>query len=123
MKVILLLLIFLSFYQPSIASYTQYTESQLLLHLDSLIEASPGLVAQKQEKIKQLRKRFQHCRTLEEEFWLNKLFYEEYYVFKADSAMRYATRNIQIAKQLLKTRTRTGMEAQYFLFTGCYRAS
>lgn len=102
MKVILLLLLFLSFYQLAFASYTQYTENQLLLHLDSLIEASPGLVAQKQEKIKQLRKRFQHCRTLEEEFWLNKLFYEEYYVFKADSAMRYATRNIQIAKQLLK---------------------
>lgn len=80
MKFILLLLLFL--HQPVFASYTQYTESQLLLHLDSLIEASPRLVAQKEEKIKQLQKRFQHCRTLEEEFWLNKLFYEEYYVLK-----------------------------------------
>lgn len=102
MKVILLLLVFFSLYQPAFASYAKYTEKQLLLHLDSLIEASPELVAQKNEKIKQLRKRFQHCRTLEEEFWLNKLFYDEYFVFKADSAMRYATRNIQIAKQLLK---------------------
>lgn len=77
---------------------------QLLATLDSILVQTGELASQKELKIAQLKKKLSNAANLEEEFWINKMLYDESFVFNADSAMKYVDRNIQIATEL-KRRT------------------
>ena len=57
-------------------------------------------MAEKEAKIEELRKRQFSALKPEERLWLNKMFYDEYYVYNADSAMVYVNDNINISREL-----------------------
>lgn len=75
---------------------------QLLATLDSILVQTGELASQKELKIAQLKKKLSNAANLEKEFWINKMLYDESFVFNADSAMKYVDRNIQIATELKK---------------------
>ena len=75
---------------------------QLLATLDSILVQTGELASQKELKIAQLKKKLSNAANFEEEFWINKMLYDESFVFNADSAMKYDDRNIQIATELKK---------------------
>lgn len=75
---------------------------QLLATLDSILVQTGELASQKELKIAQLKKKLSNAANFEEEFWVNKMLYDESFVFNADSAMKYVDRNIQIATELKK---------------------
>ena len=75
---------------------------QLLATLDSILVQTGELASQKELKIAQLKKKLSNAANLEEEFWINKMLYDESFVFNSDSAMKYVDRNIQIATELKK---------------------
>lgn len=75
---------------------------QLLATLDSILVQTGELASQKELKIAQLKKKLSNAVNFEEEFWINKMLYDESFVFNADSAMKYVDRNIQIATELKK---------------------
>lgn len=85
----------------SAVPYNAELES-LLSRLDSLIAQKEVFITAKEAKITQLRKRGQSIRTQEERYWLNKMFYDEYFVYNADSAMIYVGQNLSIAQELGK---------------------
>lgn len=85
----------------SAVPYSAEIES-LLSRLDSLIAQKEMFITAKEAKITQLRKRGQSIRTQEERYWLNKMFYDEYFVYNADSAMIYVDQNLSIAQELDK---------------------
>ena len=72
----------------------------LLVKLDSVLACSDQYVAEKEAKIEELRKRQSSALKPEERLWLNKMFYDEYYVYNADSAMVYVNDNINISREL-----------------------
>lgn len=75
---------------------------QLLATLDSILVQTGELASQKELKIAQLKKKLSNAANFEEEFWINKMLYDESFVFNSDSAMKYVDRNIQIATELKK---------------------
>lgn len=75
---------------------------QLLATLDSILVQTGELASRKELKIAQLKKKLSNAANFEEEFWINKMLYDESFVFNADSAMKYVDRNIQIATELKK---------------------
>ena len=75
---------------------------QLFATLDSILVQTGELASQKELKIAQLKKKLSNAANFEEEFWINKMLYDESFVFNADSAMKYVDRNIQIATELKK---------------------
>lgn len=75
---------------------------QLLATLDSILVQTGELASQKELKIAQLKKKLSNAANFEEEFWINKMLYDESFVFNVDSAMKYVDRNIQIATELKK---------------------
>lgn len=76
------------------------TEEGLLFKLDSLFDEIPVLLEHKEKNLQQLREKAGNKLGLEERFWLNKMFYDEYFSFSSDSALVYVNQNIQIAEQL-----------------------
>ena len=72
----------------------------LLMKLDSVLACSDKYVAEKEAKIEELRKRQFSVLKPEERLWLNKMFYDEYYVYNVDSAMIYVNDNINISREL-----------------------
>lgn len=77
--------------------YAESVETEipkLLATLDSILIQTEELTSQKELKIAQLKRKLSNAATLEEEFWINKMLYDESFVFNADSAMKYVDRNI-----------------------------
>ena len=72
----------------------------LLTKLDSVLACSDKYVLEKEAKINELRKRRNVNSKPEERLWLNKMFYDEFYVYNADSAMVYVNDNIKISREL-----------------------
>lgn len=72
----------------------------MLNHLDSLLDQKDKFIAMKVNKIEELRKMKKKAITEEEEFWLNKIFYDEYMVYDSDSALAYIYKNLEIASHL-----------------------
>ena len=72
----------------------------LLTRLDSVLACSDKYLAEKEAKIEELRKRQSVNLKPEEKLWLNKMFYDEFYVYNADSAMVYVNENINISRKL-----------------------
>ena len=71
-----------------------------LCRLDSILEESESYVQEKENKISALRQKQSPLLQPEEQLWLNRLLYDEYYVYNADSAMIYVNDNIRIARRL-----------------------
>ena len=110
MKAFLLLVAFL--YITIAPVYSQrYTIEELLVKLDSVLYDKDVYIKEKENKIKELRKRKQSSLNLEEKLWLNKMFYDEFYVYYADSAMNYVDMNISISKEL----KRSDLEQEWLL--------
>lgn len=72
----------------------------LLNRLDSMIMNEESYERRKQEKISQLKHSGKRPVTDEERYWRNRSLYDEYFVFDADSAMKYAIDNLNIAQLL-----------------------
>lgn len=72
----------------------------LLLQLDSVLEERGEYMKEKEEKTARLCVRRQELTDPEEIFWVNKMLYDEYVVYQADSAMLYVEDNIRIAERL-----------------------
>lgn len=89
----------LLFFSVNVYSDNEELE-QLLIKLDSILSCSDKYVAEKETKIEELRKRQSSVMKPEEKLWLNKMFYDEFYVYNADSAMIYVNDNIDISREL-----------------------
>ena len=100
MRYILLIISFL-FCLPMYpeVSYSRELE-EIFSKLDEMILRREEYRGMKEERIRMLQKQFNNQVSIEESFYVNKLFYEEFYVYNADSAMAYADKNLDIALQL-----------------------
>lgn len=92
-------MLILLFFSVNVYSDNEELE-QLLIKLDSILSCSDKYVAEKETKIEELRKRQSSVMKPEEKLWLNKMFYDEFYVYNADSAMIYVNDNIDISMEL-----------------------
>lgn len=73
---------------------------RMLQSLDSLVIEKETFVVAKEKRIEELRKMEKKVQTEEEQYWMNKLFYEEYMVYDSDSALSYIHKNLDIAQRL-----------------------
>ena len=73
---------------------------RMLQSLDSLVVEKETFVVAKEKRIEELRKMEKKVQTEEEQYWMNKLFYEEYMVYDSDSALSYIHKNLDIAQRL-----------------------
>lgn len=107
MRYILTLLIFL-LSLPSLALTRKPTNmnpetAELLATLDSVLAKADEYANIKEQRIEQLHNKLTPFLNDEERLWLNKMLYEEYAVYKADSAINYANQNKAIAHRLGRT--------------------
>lgn len=72
---------------------------EMLNNLDSLLAQKEIFVAAKEKRIEDMRNMEKKVVTEEEQYWMNKLFYEEYMVYDSDSAFRYIHKNLNIAQR------------------------
>lgn len=102
MKVHTIILFFILLFYPVVGEGKSHGRNldRLLLQLDSMMALREQFEEAKWARIAELRKEVHEVRTLEEQYWLNKRFYDEYFVFNADSAFVYADRNAAIAARL-----------------------
>ena len=78
--------------------YSRSNEMSLLLaRLDSVLANSGKYVLEKEERIEELQGKRASALKLEDKLWINKMLYDEYFVYNADSAMAYVDDNIEIA--------------------------
>jgi hypothetical protein len=96
-KLSVLFLLFITF--GNVYSKNKEME-QLFSRLDSVLTNSEKYVLEKEDKIEELRKKQSMSLKPEEKLWLNKMLYDEYFVYNADSAMVYVNNNIEIANAL-----------------------
>lgn len=94
-KIIALLFLLMGCTFLNAAPYSEKIK-ELLVRLDSLIAQKNTFAMLKEAKIAQLHKLRKDVRTLEERYWLNKILYDEYCVYNADSAMNYVAGNLDI---------------------------
>ncbi len=87
-------------FQPLWSSPYGTDIEKLLNRLDSIIGCKDAFLEIKEQKIEQLRMQSFHVHTDEERYWVNKRFYDEYFVYNADSAMVYANSNLEISNRL-----------------------
>ena len=107
----------------SCAILTSANNSALLQKLDSMIEASETIVAEKNKKIamlKQMAAKENNTALLLERY---RELSEEYYVFKFDSAKVYVEKGLALAKKVQNSRyivTNTIMKAKLLSIGGLY---
>lgn len=92
------ILIICALFQVAILSAKEQNIDTLLARLDSMIANEDSYVKAKLDKIAQIKLNRKLARSDEEQYWKNRSLYDEYFVFDADSAMRYAMANICIAQ-------------------------
>lgn len=73
---------------------------RMLQGLDSLVVEKEVFVIAKEKRIEGLRNMEKKVQTEEEQYWMNKLLYEEYMVYDSDSALGYIHKNLDIAQRL-----------------------
>ena len=71
----------------------------LFTQLDSLIDNSDKLILQKEERIEALKHSLRQSKAFEKQYELNQAIYQEYRVYDADSAMKYTTQSLDLARQ------------------------
>lgn len=74
----------------------------LLDSLELMIAQQDKYIAEKEENIREVRSHIRRGANIEEQYTLNSLLYDEYYVYDADTALNLAKKNLQIANQLNK---------------------
>lgn len=74
----------------------------LLDSLTIMISQQDKFIAEKEEKIREVRSHIRRGANVEEQYTINSLLYDEYYVYDADTALNLAKKNLQIANQLNK---------------------
>ena len=79
----------------------------LLARLDSVLAVSEKYILEKEERIDGLRKKLSVPLKLEDRLWLNKMMYDEYFCYNADSAMVYVDENIRLSERLGRKDKRT----------------
>ncbi len=96
------LLIFLTIAFTCLATFASKPTpvNPLVERLDSVLKISDDFAHAKQTRIDLLCKKKSSGMKDEERLWLNKMLYDEYYVYKADSAMNYVNDNIDIARRI-----------------------
>ena len=92
-KLSVLFLLFIAF--GNVYSKNKEME-QLFSRLDSVLTNSEKYVLEKEDKIEELRKKQSMPLKQEEKLWLNKMLYDEYFVYNADSAMVYVNNSRRI---------------------------
>lgn len=85
-------------------------EEQLLRELDAALLKYPKYVQQKKAQILELHKYEASTRDNEQKYWINKLLYEAYNSFEADSALIYAQKKSGAVSKNGEQRTRNLME-------------
>lgn len=97
MKNILLVMLLMMEAAPLQAKESGKELERLLFRLDSLIAQKTVYGALKEAQINRLRLRRKQVSSAEEEYWLNSNFYNEFFIYDADSAFYYINRNMEIA--------------------------
>lgn len=72
----------------------------LLKRLDLMIDNEESYIKAKEDKINFIKRSGNRLMSDEERYWHNKNLYDEYFVFDADSAMKYVISNLEIARKL-----------------------
>lgn len=80
-------------------SQTQ-AEEKLLREQDTALLKYPEYVEQKKKQILELHKYEASTRDNEQKYWINKLLYEAYNSFEADSALIYAQKNLELSQKM-----------------------
>lgn len=101
MKKYSILLLF-SLMSTVVWAQTDETIEMLLDSLEMMISEQENYISEKEERIEQVRSHIRHGANAEEEYTMNSLLYDEYYVYDADTALNITKRNLQIAEQLGK---------------------
>lgn len=99
-RAILLLLLLVIFSGNISGKDLSAATERMLSRLDSLLIEKDMFIDAKEKRIGELRRMEMKVRTEEEQFWINKLFYEEYMVYDSDSALSYIHKNLDIAHRL-----------------------
>lgn len=73
---------------------------QLLNRLDSVLAQSEQYTHQKEAKLMELRRKVDNAIKPEEKLWFNQQLYDEFSTYQVDSALIYANRNLEIARNL-----------------------
>lgn len=71
----------------------------LFVQLDSLIDNSGEFVRQKEERIEALKQSLKQSAEFERQYELCQAIYLEYRVYDADSAMKYTTQSLELARR------------------------
>lgn len=94
------LLVLLFCYCLPLPIFAVFETEKTLTTLDSTLAQKEEYIEIKEQKILQLREKKSHVTDLEELYWINKLFYDEYFVYDSDSALHYIYENLRIANEL-----------------------
>ena len=98
-KLISLFFILFHIVAATAANYSSDIE-KLLCRLDSMIDNEGRYVQEKMSRIATIRNTKPSPRNDEERYWRNRSLYNEYYVFNADSAIKYSIDNLAISQKL-----------------------
>lgn len=98
-RILIALLLTLAGSSLPVSAYNGET-ARLLSSIDSALVNAGEWNSMKRHKISELRKKGEHARTPEERYWMNRMLFDEYAVYDADSALSYANRSAQQARQL-----------------------
>lgn len=80
--------------------YVSGNIDRMLLSLDSLLDKKEIFTEIKEKRIEDLKNVNKKVQTEEEQYWMNKLFYDEYMVYDSDTAFYYINQNQEIARRL-----------------------
>lgn len=83
-----------------IAAQNDSQEEKLLSELDATLLKYPKYIRQKKVQILELHKYETSTRDNEQKYWINKLLYEAYVSFEADSALIYAQKNLELSQKM-----------------------
>lgn len=95
----LLYLFFCAGCKQHISDSAAKANEALFTQLDSLIDNSDKLILQKEERIEALKHSLRQSKAFEKQYELNQAIYQEYRVYDADSAMKYTTQSLDLARQ------------------------
>ena len=85
---------------PCTASSQTQNEEALLRELDQALRDYPEYVRRKKAQILELHKYEASTSDNEQKYWINKLLYEAYNSFEADSALIYAQKNLELSQKM-----------------------
>ncbi|WP_303913861.1 DUF6377 domain-containing protein [Bacteroides mediterraneensis] len=85
---------------PCLATQDLKDEETLLQELDNAVLKYPEYVRQKENQLQELHKYERATRNNEQKYWINKLLYEAYNSFEADSALIYAQKNLELSQKM-----------------------